>query len=112
MRQAAPLHRQHDRMATTQPGIGMSLGTPRRSTPATTKRKTLGFGFDPAASPYHFALVRQPNGGASVVERFGAGDEPAAGGDQPVPAAAEKARLSAYLWERVAEAAAAEFNGR
>ncbi len=71
------------------------------------RRKTHGFGFDPDRSPYHFAVV--PDGkNVTIVERFAWGDGPAA----DAPAETPKATLSDYLWGRVAEAVAAEFNGR
>ena len=74
-------------------------------------RRTLGFGYDPGDSRYHFVLRRRHDGGAIVVERIGGEDDDGADA-APGPSDTQKAWLSAYLWERIEQAAAAEFNDR
>jgi hypothetical protein len=76
----------------------------------TTRRKTTGFGHDPRESRYCFVLKRRHDGGAVIIERVGADDEPGEG--EPLQTDTEKARLSAYLWERIERDAAIEFNER
>lgn len=71
----------------------------------TKRKRILGFGFDPAESPYHFALKRLSNGGVAIVERFSFDSD-----DETTEQ--EKARLSAYLWERIETPVAGEFNDR
>jgi hypothetical protein len=75
---------------------------------ASRRPDALGFGFRPGISPYHFLVRRDPDGAAEIVERFVFDTAPEA--DQKVEAV--KVRLSAYLWERIADSAAAEFNDR
>jgi hypothetical protein len=72
--------------------------------------RTVDFGFDPDASPHHFAVVvgRQS---VAIVERF---DPPPddASADAPERDEAPKATLTRYLWDRIKAPAAAEFNRR
>jgi hypothetical protein len=79
----------------------------------TTKRKTratVGFGFDPAQSPHHFAVVLDRDTGAvEIEERFKWGDEDQA---DTTPEPSLKARLDAYRWSRISGAAADTFNRR
>jgi Protein of unknown function (DUF3780) len=80
-------------------------GTTRAS--QSTRAKTVGFGFDPEQSPYHFAVVPDSRGNVTIVERFAWGDT-----DDEEPLDSTKVKLSAYLWGRIAEATASEFNRR
>ncbi|MBA2278683.1 MAG: DUF3780 domain-containing protein [Chloroflexia bacterium] len=87
-----------------------------RTKPASNApRRTQGFGFEPVASPYHFTLRVGLRARITILERFAAptgadgAAEPA--GDED-GREVEKARLDAYRWERVADIAAQEFNGR
>lgn len=67
--------------------------------------KSLGFGFDPTESPYHFVLRRRGDGGVSIIEAIGRANDDEA-------EETEKARLSSYLWERIESPVATEFNDR
>jgi len=74
-------------------------------------RNTLGFGFDPAQSPHHFAVVvERGEGGVTIEERFVWGD--AEDDSEVAPAASAKAVLDAYRWARIAPTAAETFNAR
>lgn len=66
--------------------------------------KSLGFGFDPTESPYHFVVRRRADGGMSIIEAFA--------GEDDDTEETEKARISAYLWERIESPVATEFNDR
>lgn len=84
-----------------------------------TKRKTrdtLGFGFDPAQSAHHFALIADPATGSILVEeRFTWAEAADAGDDgehEAAPEASAKAILDAYRWARIAPTAAETFNAR
>lgn len=89
---------------------------------ARNTRDTLGFGFDPAQSPHHFAVITERQSGAVIVEeRFTFADDPAAAdgpaadgpaADEPAPATIAKATLDAYHWARVAPTVAEVFNAR
>ncbi len=91
-------------MSASLPASGTGRGRPSTERP----RKTIGFGFDPESSPHHFAVVRERRGAVTVVERFAWGDS----ADQDSVSDSPKVTLSEYLWERIAPAAAAEFNRR
>src|SRR5207247_5307412 len=70
-----------------------------------------GFGFDPAESPYHFAVVRG-RGAESPVwveERFGFGDTSESG---RVRGPLRKVALDAYRWSRIETPVRADFNRR
>jgi hypothetical protein len=73
-------------------------------------RQTIGFGFDPGESPYHFAVViaRAEREAVRIEERFVWGDEEGAVED-PRPAVV-KAELTRARWERIAMAAKNELN--
>jgi len=73
-------------------------------------RSAIGFGFDPAQSPHHFAVIVARGGDITIEERFVWGDDPE--DDEAAPAASAKASLDAYHWARVAPAAAETFNAR
>jgi len=74
-------------------------------------RSTTGFGFDPAQSPHHFAVITGRDAGdVSIMERFTWGDEGA--GDEPAPPPSTKATLDAYRWARLAPTVAEAFNAR
>ena len=77
-------------------------------------RDTLGFGFDPAQSAHHFALLVDPATGSVVVEeRFTWGEAAGDDDDQEVaPEATAKAILDAYRWARIAPTVAETFNAR
>src|SRR5258708_21181229 len=77
-------------------------------------RDTLGFGFDPAQSAHHFALLVDPATGSVVVEeRFTWGEAAGDDDDQEVaPEATAKAILAAYRWARIAPTVAETFNAR
>lgn len=73
------------------------------------RRSVVDFGFDPAASPYHFAVVVQPRDkGVVIEERFSY----ALTGTAPDVDASPKASLDSYRWGRIAEAARQDFNRR
>jgi len=73
-------------------------------------RSTIGFGFDPAQSPHHFAVVVMRGDDVTIEERFVWGDDHE--DDEAVPAASAKANLDAYRWARIAPTAAEVFNAR
>jgi hypothetical protein len=87
----------------------MSGGHSRRPpAPASSRprsRRLLGFGYDPETNGHHFAVVTETDGRRTIVERFPLEED---GEVHEIP----KATLSAYLWERIANDAAQEFNGR
>jgi len=70
-----------------------------------------GFGFDPAESPYHFAVVRgrSAESPVRVEERFGFGDSSESGS---VRDPLRKVELDAYRWSRIEASVRAEFNRR
>lgn len=70
-----------------------------------------GFGFDPAESPYHFAVVRGRGAESPVCveERFGFGDTSESG---RVRDPLRKVELDAYRWSRIEAPVRAEFNRR
>ncbi|MGI8550613.1 MAG: DUF3780 domain-containing protein [Dehalococcoidia bacterium] len=76
----------------------------------------LGFGFDPAESPYHFAaLIPRDVAGAIIIEERLAWEEGKTVVDEPAETAREahaKAILDPYRWSRIAEVARAQFNRR
>ncbi|HUY86804.1 MAG TPA: DUF3780 domain-containing protein [Acidimicrobiales bacterium] len=74
-------------------------------------RNTLGFGFDPAQSPHHFAVeTKRDSGDITIVERFVWEEAPEAGDATPAPS--PKASLDAYRWARVSPTVAEVFNTR
>ena len=86
---------------------------PMPDAPTPRRRAPRDFGFDPAQAPHHFAVAHGRDGSATLVERFVWGEE----ADERAAASATteprlKATLDAYRWERVAPAAAEEFNAR
>lgn len=90
----------------------MSERPPRnRPSPRASNRKTYDFGFDPETSTHHFAVL---SGAQSVmiVERFEQLEDDDARSVRQRPEEAAKATLTRYLWERIKEPAAAEFNRR
>lgn len=75
-------------------------------------RQTLGFGFDPEESPYHFAVViaraeREP---VRIEERFVWGDDESAVEEARPPVV--KAELTRARWERIAPAVRQELNAK
>ncbi|HZC07291.1 MAG TPA: DUF3780 domain-containing protein [Ktedonobacterales bacterium] len=80
-------------------------------------RNTLGFGFDPAQSPHHFAVIVERESGAVTIEErftFAAGEagDGDADAEEATPEASAKATLDAYHWARVASTVAEAFNAR
>lgn len=74
-------------------------------------RNTQGFGFDPAQSPHHFAVVvERGEGGVTIEERFVWGD--AEDDSEVAPEPNAKAILDAYRWARIAPTAGEVFNAR
>ncbi len=74
-------------------------------------RDTLGFGFDPAQSPHHFAVIlERGTGSVAIEERFVWGDDH--DDEEAAPGASRKAILDPYRWSRVAPTAAEVFNTR
>jgi hypothetical protein len=88
-----------------------STRTPASAANKATKRKTIGFGFDPESSPHHFAVVAHTQS-VSIFERFELLDDDDSRADQQSTDEALKATLTRYLWDRIKEPAAAEFNRR
>ena len=74
-------------------------------------RKTTGFGFDAERSPHHFAVVFDRQGNAGIYERHEA-PEAEEGQTGRLGIGVPKAALTAYLWGRIAETAANDFNRR
>lgn len=70
--------------------------------------KTLGFGFAPARSPHHFAVLPRGERQVDIVERFAYGDEV----EEAVTTETTKVTLSPYLWDRISGPAENEFNRR
>lgn len=75
------------------------------------KKRFLGFGFDPGESLHHFAVVIPEDENTAVIieERFVWGSE---GESENPKDPSPKAVLDRYRWERIAEAAQAQFNTR
>ena len=71
-------------------------------------RKVIGFGFEPARSPYHFVVHLEPgeDGAAYIEERFSL--EEVEDARPPVL----KVSLDRYRWSRIAEQVRANFNKR
>jgi Protein of unknown function (DUF3780) len=76
--------------------------------------KTLGFGFDPRLSPYHFVAVLPDDTTGSVVieERFGYQDDERDDAGQTPRGRAVKVVIDAYRWSRIAGTVRAQFNRR
>lgn len=84
----------------------MSEKPDRKKRTSSREPKARDFGFDPQASPHHF-LVRVHGQSVSIVERFGYAQDDADEVSENV-----KVTLTRYLWDRIREPAAAEFNRR
>jgi hypothetical protein len=76
--------------------------------------KTLGFGFDPRQSPYHFVAVlpKDATGLVVIEERFGYQDDERDDAGQPPRGRAVKVVIDGYRWSRIADTARAQFNRR
>lgn len=76
------------------------------------RRQTLGFGFDPGESPYHFAVTvhRAPAEPVTIAEHFaweGSGPDD----EEPRPPV-QKARLRRAVWDHIAPGVRGDFNPR
>ncbi len=68
----------------------------------------IDFGFDPARSPHHFAVLPRGSTTVQFVERFDYGERPE--DDAVVPRETLKAELDGERWQRIREEAADVFN--
>jgi len=76
------------------------------------KRQFVGFGFDPGESSHHFAVMipEKEEDPVTIEERFEWNDETEAVATSKAPVV--KVRLDHYRWERIAEIARGQFNGK
>ena len=77
------------------------------------RRKTVGFGFDPEASPHHFVVELRRDGTVLISERF----EPDDDEESTIQTVASrkpqlKAEIDEYRWMRIAEIVQDDFNKR